>query len=133
MIVLQWWMRLVGLFYVALCAGALARQPIRAEGPAGVLEKAAAGDPTARFVIDTWVTLGLLLGVIGAVLMFCSREPNDAIALVKTVIAIELAWGIPVDVYKMSRGYKKPMLVAWIVTHSVISLTGLFALGRARG
>ena len=63
-------MRLVGLFYLLLFIGTLAGKPIRAEGPAGTIEKAASGDPTARFVVDTWVALGLLLGVIGALLLF---------------------------------------------------------------
>jgi len=133
LIALQWWMRLVGAFYLLLCAGALARQPIRVEGPDGLLARASAGDPTARFVVDTWVALGLVLGVVGASLLFHSQATSDATVLVRTVIAVELAWGIPIDVYKKVRGYRKPPLVVWIVIHSVISLTGLLALARANG
>jgi hypothetical protein len=63
---LKWWMRAVGSLYMFLfVAAALLRIPIRAEGPPGVLEAASAGDPVARFVVDTWVTLDLELGAVG--------------------------------------------------------------------
>jgi len=128
---LQWWMRLVGVFYLLMSAGALTRMAIRVEGPEGLLERAAAGEPTARLVVDTWVTFGLALGVIGVSLLFFSRAPEGAGSLVKTVIALELGWGIPIDIYKIVRGYKKSILFGWMAMHVLISLTGLAALARA--
>ena len=128
MIGLQWWMRVVGVFYVLLFVGVLTRRPIRTEGPPGVLEQAAAGDPIARFVIDTWTTLGLAIFVIGGMLLFCSREPEFAHSLAWTVVALEGAWGIPIDLYKIARGYNRSALSIFVCIHVVIVITGVLAL-----
>ena len=55
--------------------------------------------------------------------------PGEAVVLARTVIAVELGWGIPIDIYKMVRGYQKPLLFGWIAIHIVISTTGVLALG----
>jgi hypothetical protein len=107
MLSLPTWMGGVGVLCLVMCGAALAGAPIRAEGPDGTLERASAGDATARFLVNTWVTLGLLLGVLGAALLYFSRTAEDARALAWTVIAVELAWGIPIDVFKILRGQKK--------------------------
>jgi hypothetical protein len=132
MLSLQWWMRLVGAYYLLAFVGVMARAPIRAEGPPGVLERAITGDGTARFVVDTWTALGLLLGVIGATVLYFSTQPNDARAVAQMIVAMELAWGIPIDVYKIARGYPKRVLIPWLVVHAVVIATGILALGAQR-
>ena len=130
---LTWWMRIVGALYLFLfVAATFLRLPIRAEGPEGVLDQAAAGEPTARFVVDTWVTLGLELGVIGAALLIASRVPAQAGALVWTVIGSELVWGIGSDLYKIARGYPVTAPGIWFLIHSVIIVTGVLSLRMAR-
>jgi hypothetical protein len=131
MISLQWWMRVVGVFYVLLFVGVLAKAPIKAEGPPGVIERAAAGDATARFVIDVWTTLGLALFVLGASLLYFSWIVVDVRPLVCTIVALELFWGIPIDIYKIARGYPKRMLFVWIAIHVAIVSTGLAAVHLA--
>ena len=129
MLSLQLWMRIVGSLYLLMFVAVLARAPIRAEGPEGVVEQAAAGDPTARFVITTWITLGLLLGVLGGALLYFSGNPDAARSLAWTAIAVELVWGIPIDLFKIVRGQKKVPSVVWIGIHSVLGVVGLAALG----
>jgi hypothetical protein len=92
------------------------------------MARLASGDPLARFLADTWVTLGLLLGVIGVELLIWSGTPASSHALVWTVVTMELAWGIPVDGYKLARGYRKGPPVTWMLIHAVIALTGILAL-----
>src|SRR3990172_613609 len=129
----QWWLRIVGLFYLlqsVMTVFVLA--PIRAVGPSGVLAQASAGEPTARFLVDTWITFGLEVGAIGAALLIASRTPAQAKALVWAVIGIELARGIVDDVYMITRGYDLTVYVIWIVIHTVIIGTGLVSLRTAR-
>ena len=122
-------MRIVGSFYVFLfVAAAFLHLPIQAEGPDGILEHAANGDPVARFVVDTWVVLGLELGAIGIALLIASRVPMKATALVWMVIGSELLWGIGSDIYKLGRGYPLHVSVPWIFIHSLIIVTGFLAL-----
>jgi hypothetical protein len=128
---LRWWMRVVGALYVLLFVMAsIARVPIREEGPPGVLDLAAAGNPVANFVIDTWFTFGIFLGVVGIALMVASRTPEQARALVWTLLGLEVG-GIVADVYKIARGYHGAPYV-WIVVYIAIIATGLRSLGSGR-
>src|SRR3954471_7856925 len=98
----RWWMRIVGVFYLLLFVmAAVVKAPIRAEGPEGALALAAAGDAMARFVVDTWVTLGLVFGGVGLALLIASRRSDQARALIGTVCGIEAA-GIVADIYKIA-------------------------------
>ena len=129
---LTWWMRAVGVFYlVSFVAATFLRVPIKAEGPEGVLALADAGDPVARFLVDTWVTLGIELFVLGTALLIASRVPAQAKALVWTILSMELFRGIGIDIYKMTRGYALTGLIVWIIIHSVIIISGLYALNKA--
>ncbi|OGA05070.1 MAG: hypothetical protein A3H35_04765 [Betaproteobacteria bacterium RIFCSPLOWO2_02_FULL_62_17] len=129
---LKWWMRIVGAIYLFLfIAAAFLKLPISAEGPEGVLAQASAGDPTARFVVDTWVALGIWFGVLGAALLIASRIPEQARVLVWTAIGWELG-GIVIDIYKVVRGYDLTAPVTWIVIHSVIIVAGLLILRKTR-
>ena len=130
---LRWWMRIVGTFYVLqFVANALVLAPIRTFGPAGTLDRAAAGDQTARFLVDTWGTFGLEVGAIGVVLLLASRAPAQAKALVWAVIAVEVSRGIVADVYMLNRGINPTGLAVWIVMHTVVITTGLLALRSAQ-
>jgi hypothetical protein len=129
MISLAVWMRVAGALYLIMCIAAVMGTPIRAEGPAGAMDRAAAGDATARFLVNTWVTLGLLLGVLGAAMLYFSWMPERAYALAWTAVVIELAWGIPVDVFKILRGQKKGPSIVWIGIHLTLGIAGLMALG----
>jgi hypothetical protein len=123
----------VGSLYVFLfVAAALLRIPIRAEGPPGVLERASAGDPLARFAVDTWVTLGLELGAVGVALLVASRQASRARALVGAVLCMEVA-GIVADIYKIVRGLSSPAPFVWVAIHTLIIATGLGLLRSSRG
>jgi len=111
---------------------AIVKAPIRSQGPPGALARAAAGDPTARFLIDTWVTFALEVGAIGAVLLYASRIPERAKVIVWTVIAIELSRGILADVYLIARGEPLNVLVPWFVIHTAVIASGLLVLRPAR-
>lgn len=66
MTTLAWWMRIVGVFYLLqFVMMALVRAPIRAVGPTGAPAQASAGEPMAKLLVDTWVTLGLEVAVMG--------------------------------------------------------------------
>jgi hypothetical protein len=129
---LKWWMRIVGSMYLFLfVVVTFLKLPIRAEGPADVLARASAGDPTANFVVDTWVTLGIWFGVLGTAVLIASRRPGQAIALVWTIIGWELG-GIVIDIYKVARGYDLAAPVTWMFIHAIIVVAGLLVLRRAQ-
>lgn len=130
---LKWWMRIVGAFYLLqFVVNAIVKVPIRTFGPKGALAQEAAGDPMARFLVDTWVVFGLEIAAIGIALLIFSRKPEQAKALVWAVIAVEVLRGIVADTYMISRGLPLIGLVIWIVIHTVTIVTGLFFLREAR-
>lgn len=123
----------MGVFYVLqFVAMVVIRAPIRSVGPEGTLALASAGDPMARFAVDTWITFGLEVGAIGIGLLIASRMPEQARALVWTIIAIELARGIIDDIYMLSRGYQPAVYLTWMAIHTFVIVTGLLALRRDR-
>lgn len=129
---LVWWLRIVGAFYLFLFVMIVfVRLPLRVFAPEGTLDLAAAGDPLAKYLVDTWVMFGLELGVIGVMLLVATRYLDQARLLVWTVIGVELVRGIVDDVYMIARGYEPAGFVGWIVIHSIIILTGYYALRRA--
>ncbi|MCF7803867.1 MAG: BphX family protein [Candidatus Marinimicrobia bacterium] len=122
------WMHIVGGFYLLLfISSAIVKLPFRTLFE-GVLTNAAAGDQTAKMLIDTWVMFGLEVGVIGAGLLIASRIPGQARVLVWTVLGLELVRGIIDDIYMIARGYEVTIYVGWIVIHAVIIITGILAL-----
>jgi hypothetical protein len=129
---LRWWMRVVGVFYVLqFMMVALVRAPIRAQAPPDTLSRAAAGDPLASFLIDTWVTFGLEMAAIGIGLVIGSRLVEQARPLVWTVIAIEVLRGIVADLYMLARGQDPIVPVVWMVIHSVVIVTAVWCLRAA--
>jgi hypothetical protein len=130
---LRVWMWIVGAFYVLqFVVMVFVRAPISTMAPAGTLGREAAGDPLARFLVDTWVTFGLEVGAIGVALLAASRRPEAGRALVWAIIAIEIARGIIADVYMLARGLNATALIIWLVIHTVIIVTGLLALQSSR-
>jgi hypothetical protein len=130
---LRWWLRIVGAFYVLqFVMVALVRAPIRAQAPADTLARAAAGDPLANFLIDTWVTFGLEMLAIGTGLIIASRFVVEARPLVWTVIGIEICRGLAADIYYLARGHDPSVPVVWLVIHSLVIVTALVCLRRAR-
>jgi hypothetical protein len=126
-------MRAVGILYLAnFLMMAFVRAPIRSAGPDGALARAATGEPTERFLVDTWIGFGLEVGVIGLALILTSRSPRSAPVLVWTVIGIELARGIAYDLYMLMRGYEPMVFVPWIVIHSAVIVTGVVSLRSGR-
>lgn len=130
---LRLWMQIVGAFYVAqFVMMAIVRAPIRTFGPEGALAKADAGDPLARFLVDTWTTFGLEVAAVGVTLLIATRRRELAKGAVWTVLAIEVGRGIVLDTYMIVRGIHVLGYLVWIAIHSVVIATGLFALRSSR-
>jgi len=128
---MKWWLRGVGAVYLLMFVmAAVIRLPIRALGPAGVLDRAAAGDPTASLLVDTWVTLGLEFAGVGVALLIAANFAVQAAPLVWTILGIELVRGIGTDVYMLARGYDSTPHVVWIAVHAIILATGIRCLRR---
>lgn len=128
---LKWWMRIVGTFYLLLfVVGAIIKLPVNITlSQAGITLDPA--NLAHRFLVDVWVMFALELGVIGGALWFASSNPFQNRILVWTVLGLELVRGIIDDIYMLIRGYQVAFYVGWIVLHTLIILTGYWALRKA--
>ncbi|MEX2599767.1 MAG: BphX family protein [Dehalococcoidia bacterium] len=128
---LKWWMRIVGGFYVAMGLFNTpfiiqARLPVQYPDLGVAVESAA-----AQALMDVWFMFGLEAMVIGAALLYFSRDPLRHAALVWTVLSLELVRGIADDLYLLARGYDPLIYSGWILIHSVIIITGVIFLRQA--
>lgn len=130
---LRRWMQVVGAFYlVQFVAMAIVRAPIRSFGPEGALTKASAGDPLAEFLVETWTIFGLEVAAVGTILLIASRRAELARGAIWTVLAIEVGRGLVADSYMIVRGSDVAGYLVWIVIHSAVLATGIFALRAER-
>lgn len=129
---MQLWMRVVGGWYLLL---AVFNIPPLLEARFGIqyehLDIAVETAP-AQALVDVWFMFGLEIGVIGAALLYFSRDPRRHIALVWTVIVLEAVRGIVDDLYLIGRGYDPVFYTGFIAIHLVIILAGLAAVRRMR-
>lgn len=122
-------MRVIGAFYLVQAAMmVLVRAPIRTFGPEGALARADAGDPLAKFLLDTWTTFGFEVAAVGVALLLATRRREMAVGVIWTVLAIEVGRGILLDAFMIARGINVGGYLVWVVIHSVVLVTGLLAL-----
>lgn len=125
-------MRIVGSFYVAL---GLFNTPlvIAARFPSQYPDLGVTVDSMpAQALVDVWFMFGLEVAVIGVALLIAARNPARHLALVWTVLALEVVRGIADDLYLLARGYEVAPYVTWIVVHTAIVAAGLWSLQRAQ-
>ncbi len=129
---LRRWMRIVGGFYILL--GLFNTPPVvAARFPVQYPDVGVAVDSMpAQALIDVWFMFGLEVAVIGIALLIAARNPARNLALVWTVLALEVVRGIADDIYLLTRGHEVAPNVIWILVHTVIVGTGLLALRRAQ-
>jgi hypothetical protein len=105
---LKWWMRLVGVLYLAL-------------GLLNFLRFL-----TAPFEVGYgWQLFGLDLAILGAFLVAVARDPGKNMIVVYVVLVQEVIRGIGADLYAIAQGGPLGLYLTFIVIHLVIITTGI--------
>lgn len=129
---LKWWFRGVGIIYLLLGTGFV---PFLNEMRLSMMLPgfdAPAGGVAYRGFLDFSFMFGLDLIVIGAFLIYASREPLKNSNLVWLVILLELIRGIFDDVYMIAEGYNVPVYSIFILLHLLIITTGIANLRKTK-
>ncbi len=123
-----WWLRIVGVFYLFLTLMNLYflffsdLQIFRDTLPF----------PADAFAIrafaDAWMVFVFELGVLGAMMLYASRDPARSGILVLTVVMAEVFRGVVADVIWISRGYSAASYIPFIIVHLIIIVTGIMFL-----
>lgn len=123
----KWWLRLVGGFYIFL---ALASLWVLFINPQlfGSMFPFAADAPSIRAFSDAWLIFVLEMGVLGAMMLYASRDPARNGILVMTVAILEVIRGAGGDVLWMARGWPTTNYIPFMILHLIIAITGIIFL-----
>lgn len=128
------WMKAVGIFYV-INGAALTVVYLVPAAQRGMISQVVPGtdaaDPLAGYALEIWLMFALEVLVIGGFLLAGSRDAWANRILALTVLGLELIRGILDDLIWIASGYPAGFYVGWIAVHSLIIVTGVFALRRA--
>ncbi|MCB9341583.1 MAG: BphX family protein [Lewinellaceae bacterium] len=129
---LQWWMRIVGGFYLLLTLMNLYGLFSNPHFFKGNLPAPINTDELAvRSFTDAWMVFVFELGCIGAVLLWFSKNPMGNRGIIWLVILAEIFRGIVCDAIWITRGYNVASYVPFIIVHLVIIATGWWFLRQA--
>ena len=128
MTMLQWWMRVVGVIYLFLAGASL---PF-GTGPSASLAGIAFDLQYAQRMEDYQFLGGLMYGVIGAALLYGSRDVRQNTLIVWTVIFMELVRGLFGHAYLLVRGAPTWSYGPLLLLHLMIIATGLEFARRSR-
>lgn len=130
MVLLQWWMRLVGVFYLFF-AGALL--PF-GTGPSDPIAGTPFTQQWPQRMEDWQFFFGLEVAVLGIVLLYAAQQPRENLILVWLVVLQELVRGAFGMLYFMSRGAPAIPYGLLAVVHLLIAVAGIdFARRTLRG
>lgn len=124
-------MRVVGTLYVINGVVLGITYLIPAAGESSVRARVPEAEPSGpmyEFALETWLMFGFEVLVLGAALLWASRDPWSHRVLAGTVIALEAVRGIVDDLVWIARGYPPATYIAWITFHAVVIATGLLAM-----
>ena len=131
---LQWWFRIVGVFYLLLTLMNLWAlffsdlQLLADTLPAPMTSDALA----VRAFADSWLVFVLELGVLGVLALVASQAPAVNRIMAWVIILAELFRGVLADAIWIVRGYDATSYVVFIVIHLLIIGTGLAFLRQVQ-
>ena len=131
---LNWWFRIVGVFYLLLTLMNLyglflgGSQLFADTLPAPLNTDALA----VRAFSDAWMVFVFELGVLGAMALVASRDPAKNRIMAWVIIWAEVFRGILADAIWITRGYDAGSYSGFIVIHLVIVATGIMFLRQAK-
>jgi hypothetical protein len=129
---LKWWLWIVGIFYIVEGGGTALLRLADPEAAAAIWT--ATGEPGVLDPIAVQAVLvpGLFASlswlVLGFLLLYCTRAPERAGALVVAVAALELFAWMPLDIVALSNGWPAARAVTLMLIHLAIAVTGFLAL-----
>lgn len=122
---LQWWMRIVGVFYLLLTLMNLYGLFLNPAFFQGNLPAPINTDELAvRSFTDAWMVFVFELGSIAVVLLWFSKNPLQNKGVIWLVILAEIFRGIVCDALWIGRGYDAGSYIPFIVIHAIIIVTG---------
>jgi hypothetical protein len=131
---LKWWFRIVGVFFLLLTSmNIYALFFGGSQMLADTLPAPMNAEPLAvRAFMDAWLVFVFELGVLGAMALVASRDPDKNRIMAWVIIWAEVFRGILADAIWIMRGYDAGSYIVFIAIHLAIALTGVVFLRQAQ-
>jgi hypothetical protein len=131
---LQWWFRIVGVFYLVLTLMNIYALFLGGDQLfADTLPAPMNTDPLAiRAFMDAWMVFVFELGVLGAVALVASQAPLKNHIMVWVIVGAEIFRGVVADAIWIAQGYAASSYIGFIVIHLVIIASGVIFLRQAQ-
>lgn len=131
---LQWWFRIVGVFYLLLTLMNIYGLFLGGDQLfADTLRAPMNTDPLAiRAFMDAWMVFIFELGVLGAVALVASQAPLKNRIMVWVIVGAEIFRGVLADAIWIAQGYAASSYIGFIVIHLLIIATGVLFLRQAQ-
>lgn len=121
------WLRIVGIFYLALVAMNFYYLVANPDGIAETIPFPVDDNGLHAF-IDAWFVFVFAVAALGAVMLYASTKPERAGMLVLAVVVGELSYGVAGDMWLIARGYDAAGYIPFSVLHVIIAVTGVLLL-----
>ena len=129
---LKWWLIVVGVFYLLLTLMNFYFLFANAQYFSEFLPPPLTGNALAwRAFADAWLVFVFELGVLGAEMLYASRDVKNSKYLVWAVIGAEIFRGVVADAVWIMRGYSAAEYIPFIVIHIIIVVTGVMFVRQA--
>lgn len=125
---LQFWMRAVGVWYLVIAGASL---PF-GTGPGAAVAGLPFDQQYPQRMEDYQFLGGLMFGVLGAALLYGSRDVRQNLIIVYTVIVLEIVRGLLGHAYLLGRGAPTWSFGILLLLHLVIMGTGIDFARRSR-
>ncbi|MCA9898408.1 MAG: BphX family protein [Ardenticatenaceae bacterium] len=131
---LQWWFRIVGVFYLLLTVMNIwalflgGSQLLTDTLPAPMNADALAVSAFS----DAWMVFVFELGALGIMALVAARRPAQSRIMAWVIILAELFRGVVADAIWIGRGYAASSYIGFIVIHLLIMATGVLFLRQAQ-
>ena len=121
----RWWLRVVGGFYLLLVLGSFW---VLFFNPRlfGNMFPYSADETAIRAFSDAWLIFVLEMLVLGIIMLYASRQPEQHRTLVLTIAILELVRGAGGDLLWMTRGFPTANYIPFMIVHVIIAGTGIW-------
>lgn len=129
---LQWWFRIVGLWYLLLGIMNIYMMFLGSEQTILDTLPFPADEWALRAFVDGWSPFLFEMLGIATFALWVSRSPGKFIGAGLLIVWLEFVHGVLDDIYLIARGYDAASYIGFIVVHLAIIGTGIWAARAAQ-
>ncbi|MBK7895515.1 MAG: BphX family protein [Anaerolineaceae bacterium] len=122
---LQWWLRIVGVWYLLLGLMNIYMMFLGSQDYLAQNIPFPADEWAIRAFVDGWSPFLFEIFGIATFALWASRNPGKHVSAALLLVWLEFTHGVLDDIFLIARGYEAAGYIGFIVIHLIIIVTGL--------